>query len=94
MSLWNGFVVTLADPTGQIERECAEKCFTQKSVALTYALAMSAEQHGVPVDWPRANAAIRARWPKGLVRVKEMAWKLVRERAAPEPSHGEGDRDV
>lgn len=86
--VFDNFVVTLSDPTGQIERECAEKVFTQKSVALTYALAMHAEEHGVPVDWARANAAIRNRWPKGLVRVKEMAWRLVRERAA---SHMKGD---
>lgn len=78
-------IMVLADPTGQIERECADKVFTQKSVALTYALAMSAEQHGVLVDWHRANAAIRNRWPKGLVRVKEMAWKLVREKVAAQP---------
>lgn len=83
MSPFDGCVITLADPTGQIERECAEKALTQKSVAMTYALAMSAEKHGVPVDWKRANAAIAARWPKGLVRVKELAWKLVRERATP-----------
>jgi hypothetical protein len=81
MDRFDGYVVTLADPTGTIERECADKVFTQKSVALTYALAMSAEQHGVPVDWKRANTAITARWPKGLVRVKELAWKMVREKA-------------
>lgn len=78
----DGCVVTLADPTGTIERECADKVFTQKSVALTYVLAMSAEQHGVPVDWKRANAAIRSRWSlSGLERVKKMAWKMVRDKA-------------
>ncbi len=65
----------LADPTGQIERECADKAFTQASVALTYALALRDEAH-VPVDWKRANAAIRNRWSTtGLDRVKKAAWK-------------------
>ena len=64
----------LADPTGQIERECADKMFKQADVALTYALAIRDEKE-VPVDWPRANAAILKRWPKGLARVKELAWK-------------------
>ncbi len=85
----DGCVVTLADPTGQIEFECAEKALTQKCVALTYALAMHAEDNGTPVDWRRVNAAIRNRWPRGLDRVKKMAWKLVKVRAAqvssPEP---------
>ena len=64
----------LADPTGQIERECAEPAMKQKDVALTYALAMRDEEI-VPVDWRRINAAIRNRWPKGLERVKKMAWQ-------------------
>lgn len=65
----------LADPTGQIEQECADKAMKQKDVALTYALAIR-DEDAVPVDWKRANAAIVKRWPKGLVRVKELAWKL------------------
>jgi hypothetical protein len=69
-----GTRMVLSDPTGQIERECAIPEITQKSVALTYALAMRDEAI-VPVDWKRANAAILKRWPKGLVRVKEAAWK-------------------
>jgi len=64
----------LCDPTGQIERECADPDMTQASVALTYALAIRDEAI-VPVDWKRANEAIRARWPKGLERVKRMAWR-------------------
>lgn len=63
----------LADPTGQIERECADPTFKQADVALTYALAIRDEEH-VPVDWKRANAAILKRWPRGLERVKKMAW--------------------
>lgn len=64
----------LSDPTGQIESECANRALKQRDVALTYALAMR-DQDLVPVDWKRANAAIAARWPKGLVRVKQLAWK-------------------
>lgn len=73
--------IMLSDPTGQIERECTQPEMTQSSVALTYALAIRDERH-VPVDWKRANAAIQARWPKGLERVKRMAWKLMEPRHA------------
>lgn len=72
------FRVYLADPTGQIERECADRAMTQKDVALTYALAIR-DEDVVPVDWHRANAAIRNRWPKGLERVKKLAWKRFAE---------------
>ena len=44
---------------------------TQKSVAMTYALALKSDW---PTDWGRVNAAIRARWPRGLDRIKAMAW--------------------
>lgn len=43
----------------------------QRSVAMTYALALQSDW---PTDWKRVNAAIIARWPKGLKRIKEMAW--------------------
>ena len=68
--------MVLSDPTGQIERECAQPEVTQADVAMTYALALRDEAL-VPVDWKRANAAILTRWPKGLARVKERAWKLI-----------------
>ncbi len=67
----------LADPTQLIEDECGNRALKQKDVALTYAIAIR-DQDVVPVDWPRANAAITKRWPKGLVRVKEMAWRRIR----------------
>lgn len=70
----------LSDPTGQIERECADKVFDQKSVAMTYALAIR-DEADVPVDWKRANEAIRRRWPKGLQRVKQAAWRLLEAQA-------------
>lgn len=44
---------------------------TQRSVAMTYALALKSDW---PTDWKRVNAAIVKRWPKGLARIKEMAW--------------------
>lgn len=45
---------------------------TQKSVARTYALGLCSSW---PTDWKRVNAAILARWPKGLQRIKESAWR-------------------
>ncbi len=47
---------------------------TQESIAHTYALALRSSW---PTDWARVNAAILARWPKGLVRVKRLAWRRV-----------------
>ena len=64
----------LSDPTGQIERECADKAMGQRDVALTYALAMR-DEASIPVDWKRTNAAILTRWPRGLERVKKMVWR-------------------
>ena len=31
------------------------------------------------VDWTAINAAVVARWPKGLEYIKTKAWKLVRQ---------------
>ena len=76
--------VHLVDCTNVIERECAEKALTQKSVALTYAMAMRSEAAGADKpDWKRINAAILARWPKGLTRVKERAWAIYQGRIQP-----------
>ncbi len=73
----HGWRMMLSDPTGQIERECADPFFKQKDVALTYAMAIR-DENSVSVDWHRVNAAIRNRWPKGLDRVKQMAWAKLR----------------
>jgi hypothetical protein len=59
-----------------IENELANGA-KQKDIALTYAMAMCSSW---PTDWGRVNRAILAKWPKGLKRVKEMAWKLVEEK--------------
>jgi hypothetical protein len=68
----------LADPCGTMEMECGMRETKQADVALTYALALRDESL-VAVDWARMNAAIRNRWPRGLNRVKEMAWKKIAE---------------
>lgn len=53
-----------------IENEIAQGV-TQKSVAMTYALAL---RSSYPTDWKRVNAAIMARWSRtGLERVKKLA---------------------
>ena len=44
---------------------------SQKSVARIYALGIRSSW---PTDWAKVNAMIVARWPKGLVRIKKMAW--------------------
>ena len=44
---------------------------SQKSVAKTYALGIRSSW---PTDWVQVNAMIMARWPKGLERIKKMAW--------------------
>jgi hypothetical protein len=69
--------IEMHDPQGQILEELTWKGITQDSVALTYAFIIA--QCGDAADWPKINAAIRAKW-KGktaLMRVKEMAWKQV-----------------
>lgn len=75
----------LSDPAGMIETECADKSITQKSVALTYALALRAKAiGGVEVDFKRANRAILDRWSmSGLERIKTLAWKYVEGKATP-----------
>lgn len=53
-----------------IENEIARGC-SQRQVAQTYALAIRSSW---PTDWPRVNAAITAKWPKALDRIKKQAW--------------------
>jgi hypothetical protein len=64
--------VELMDVEGVIENEIAQGC-TQKSVALTYAWGLRKSER---VDWKRVNAAIVAKWPRGLQRVKTLAWRI------------------
>jgi len=50
----------------------------QKDIAETYAMALVSSW---PTDWGRVNRAISAKWPKGLLRIKEKAWAIARSRA-------------
>lgn len=53
-----------------IENEIRQGC-NQRQIAQSYALAIRSSW---PTDWPRVNAAIIDKWPKGLERIKRMAW--------------------
>ena len=57
---------------------------TQKRVAETYAMGLVSSW---PTDWAKVNATILAKWPKGLNRVKEMAWKIVRQKQNQRNAH-------
>jgi hypothetical protein len=69
----------MSDTTYRMEIACVESVIeneiamglSQKQIAQTYALGLRSSW---PTDWARVNAAILKRWPKGLNRVKEMAW--------------------
>lgn len=56
--------------------EAADKRFTQKDVALSYALAMRwQDSTGEEIKWSVVNEAIIQRWSiAGLVNVKKLAW--------------------
>jgi len=69
----SNLTVHISDAAGTIENEIALGS-TQRDVAKTYALAL---RSSVPQDWKRINAAIMKRWPKGLTRIKESAWRKV-----------------
>ena len=62
--------IELAAVEQQIENEI-EMGLTQRQIAQTYALGLRSSW---PTDWARVNAAILKRWPKGLERIKKMAW--------------------
>lgn len=69
--------IELADCTNVIVRECSMPELKQADVAETYAMALVSTW---PTDWAVVNAAIVARWPKGLERVKKRAWKIVEDK--------------
>lgn len=62
--------VEVACVEAMIENEIALG-LPQKSIAKTYALALRSSW---PTDWTRVNEMIVKRWPKGLDRIKELAW--------------------
>lgn len=64
------FTVEMMCIESVIEREITAK-MTQKQIAQTYRMGLESSW---PTDWAKVNAMILARWPKGLTRIKEMAW--------------------
>ena len=54
---------------------------SQKSVAITYAMALASAAAGMDKpDWKAINTAILSRWkPSGLERIKKIAIDLARE---------------
>ena len=73
----DGFHFELAGCERLILQEIAEGQ-TQKSVALTYAMAVRSRER-TTIDWPKVNRAIMARWTgrTALERVKRMAWEYL-----------------
>lgn len=66
-----------------------ETCGGQKYAAMHYAIAIEEHHNGTPEEfeerhWVVLNDAIKRRWPKGLPRVKQMAWAM-REGRMPWP---------
>jgi len=53
----------------------------QNSMADFYADMLRAEAiTKKPCDWSAVNKAILERWPKGLVRIKDKAWRKIHKR--------------
>lgn len=64
-------------------------CANQRYAAMHYATAIEEHPPGTPEEfeerhWIALNEAIRRRWPKGLLRVKQLAWAM-REGRTPWP---------
>lgn len=76
-------VYTPAIETSNAINAAAAKGMTQRRMAGFYADCIRAGE----CDWPAINAAIKNRWPKGLQRVKDLAWKELR---SAQPSKGGG----
>lgn len=74
-----GWTAEIVDVEATIERELAMGC-PQRSIALTYALALRSSWK---TDWLRVNNAIAAKWPKGLNRIKELAWRIYEGKERP-----------
>lgn len=64
------FTFELTHIENAIENEIAQGC-NQRQIAQTYALGLKSSW---PTDWAKVNAMILAKWPKGLERIKKMAW--------------------
>jgi len=64
--------IELANCTRTLLDEIADKDFKQRSIAMTYALALQSREK---VDWQIVNMAIIERWSvSGLERIKKLAW--------------------
>jgi hypothetical protein len=70
MSDTDEIVVEIWDVELVIENEI-RMGLNQRQIAQTYALALRSTY---PTDWARVNEAIAKRWPKGLERIKKLAW--------------------
>lgn len=80
--------IELAACESVLLQEIGAKEATQKGLAMTYAMAiLSSENKNKLIDWNKVNTAITARWPKGLYRVKTMAWKLIEEKRKAHQAH-------
>ena len=56
----------------------ADKRLKPKDIAELYCqLYIHTELTGDVLDWPTVNLAILNRWPKGLKRIKHLAWKCI-----------------
>ena len=72
MSKW----IHCTEIEGVILKEIQDKTLHKINIALTYRSAIGAHPTA-KIDWKKINKAIIKRWSKsGLLRVKEMAWKL------------------
>ena len=61
----------------------------QRQIAQTYRLAL---QSSWPTDWAKVNAMILAKWPKGLTRIKEMAWSGKCFKPVPQPNEARDEQ--
>lgn len=58
--------------------EIADKQFKRKDIALTYAISLKSSDE---TDYAKVNNAIIQRWSlSGLVYIKELAWKMIKEK--------------
>ena len=65
-------IIELMDTTNVLLDEIKDKRFNQKSIAMTYHLALRSSDK---TDFKKVNRAIIDRWSvSGLNRIKEMAW--------------------
>jgi hypothetical protein len=69
----------LADCEATLLREIADPHMRQLDVASTYGLALLSSER-TKVDWSLVNTKIAERWPRGLGRVKQMAWRVVKRK--------------